>query len=915
MSFRSIHVITLIAVVLFFVSMGCSGNGSPVVPENSFTKPADSKISNNTHLWGSWDIILDPSTASAEIVPVRGAAFTANVTQFLQPPIAANHRMSIELSPDCDWLTGYVKVDVIFTHPFPGLDMYTGFDVRGVCIGDGSISGVFDTDILYAGPDDLHVLNPDGLTRWYNPDEFSSYETILGFTLGKLGTPDYDWTATLSGYKYYCDGLESDTDVTAFFTDPSCTNPRGLFSAGTANRRTYELQFGFDGSMPSYKFQYAVVASWENPDEDPVDVPDSFPMTANCHEAYAISTSDLSDMYFVDGGGSGGSLKMLVRIFDHQGAMSTGVSDEISAIHLETDSGLISSKIASFDTVALADALVGKDSISATYELEVMSVSPYESGEFPVMVIIENADPSTYDPGFPGFVFPDGNLSAYFTTLVAVDGIGPISVDSIDPDNGDLNEVLTGVEVSGLNFLATASVKLVKNDDPGVEVEATNEIMSGGGTLITCDLDLDESAGTLTGIYHVVVENSVTSSGQLDDGFTVNEPYEYWWKNIMYESYRGGYNPTATTPDPEDLTLKYSVAAPQAYKYGTPVVAGDKIFYTSHTSFYANSNVRVYAHDLETGTMLWNAQIDPSGTYERYMPSLAFYKGPDGVERVLAGGDRLYCFDAESSGTNPTPLWTYDDSDPTNQNWLGTVFVVYEDKLIARGREYPIMYILDVTDGSVLHRISPINTSYESGVSAFEGKIYSNGSVNVECIDIETGDIDWTTVVPSGLGVSHYGPPCVADGRIYFGSYQGYVQCYAIEDDGTYVPGDFIWSVRVPSGRPINGGVAKLGDRLFCATALSGGVYCVIDEGDTGSVDWSLENGYYDACMTVTTTPSYPDGVVIAPHYATTNVHFIDATDGSIIRSINEGQSHRAGAAIVGSEVIVAGAYNLRVYE
>ena len=103
---------------------------------------------NNTHLWGTWDISFDPDSNTAEVVPVRGSTFTANVTQFLQPPISKSHLMGIEIKPETDWLSGYVAVDVIFTHPFPGLDVYTGFDVKGVCIGNGSISGVDDTDVL-----------------------------------------------------------------------------------------------------------------------------------------------------------------------------------------------------------------------------------------------------------------------------------------------------------------------------------------------------------------------------------------------------------------------------------------------------------------------------------------------------------------------------------------------------------------------------------------------------------------------------------------------------------------------------------------------------------------------------------------------------------------------------------------------
>ncbi len=907
----------VIAFTAIVLALGCAGgSGAPVTLDLQNVQTGHSDAINSTHLWGVWDVTLNPATQTAEIAPVRGAAFTCNVTQFMQPPSAPKNLMTVAIDPSSDWDTGLIICDVSFTHPFPGLDQFTGFDVRGVCIGNGTQPGIADPSILYGGDDELRILNADGLTRWFNPSEFTSYDTIFGFTSGKAGVPGTAFSATLNGYKCFCDGLGAEDDIAEFFGDPSCHNPRGYFSAGNTRIRRYEIQFPMVGGSPQFYFQYAVVASWEPPEPNPPGViPDDFSLSANCQESYCISVVDESEMYY-SGTGGGGTMALRVRVFDHQGAENPfGVSAEIGAIHLETQNGLISTgNIASFNSMALGAALVGEDEISATYLLEVADVDPPGEGIFPVMIVVESADPNSYDQGFPGFDYPDGTLAAYFMTIVAVGSAAPPTVTAIDPDSGDLDELLEDVEVSGTDFLAGAEVTLIKNDDPGVVVDAGNEVVSGGGTLITCDLDLDSGAGVEVGTYHVKVTNPGGLFGQLDDGFEVEEAYSYWWKNIMYASSRGGYNPTATTADPEDLTLLYSVPAPQYYKYGTPVVAENKIIYTSHTTYYANSSVRVYVHDLETGDQLWNAQINPSGTYERYMPSYAFYKGDDGVERVLAGGDQLYCFDADSNGTNPSPLWTYDDTTGGNQNWLGTVFCVYEDMLISRGREYGVIYIHDVTDGSVIHRIDSIVGGYESGVSADNGKIYSNGSVWVECIDIETGTVDWSTQVPTGLGVSHYGPPCIADGRIYFGSYAGYVQVYATEDDGTYSPGDLIWTYKVPSGNPMNGGTAKLGNQLFCACAFSSShVYGVVDNGSSGSLDWTGDGGYYDACITVTTTPSYPNGVVIAPErYGPIN--FVDATNGNLIRAINDGQAHIAGATLVGDYVVIVGWSYLSVY-
>jgi hypothetical protein len=328
-----------------------------------------------------------------------------------------------------DFQSGYVVADVSFTHPFLGVDTFTGFDVRGVCIGDGSIDGVNDAGILYAGPDDLCVLNADGYTRWFNQVEFTAYGTIFGFTLGKLGVPTYDLTATLNGYKYYCDGLDNEDDVAGFFGDPSCANPRGLFSAGNTLTRRFELQFPVAGGTPKFVFQYAVAASWEPPEPNPPeDVPDDFSLSANCHEAYALSVDDQSTLYYVDSGTKGGEMVLDIVVYDHQGVQNPGgVNGEIARIHVETSDPLINGNIATFEPDDLASSLVSNDQNAAHYLLVVpeTDLNPFASGDFDAMLAVESADPSSYDQGFSGFAFPDGALAAYFRTTVHVGDMNP----------------------------------------------------------------------------------------------------------------------------------------------------------------------------------------------------------------------------------------------------------------------------------------------------------------------------------------------------------------------------------------------------------------------------------------------------------------------------------------------------------
>jgi hypothetical protein len=348
--------------------------------------------------------------------------------RFLQPPFSASNLISFSFDPKTDFSTGYVVADISLTHPFPGLDKYTGFDVRGVCIGNGSIHGVKDPGIFCGGKDDLRLINADGFTRWFNPTEFTTYGTILGFTVGAKGTPSTDFSATLNAYKYYCEGLGKDTQIADFFADPGCPNPRGFFPVGSKLTRTFELQFPVPGGVPVYRFQYAVVASWEPPLVNPPSIPEDFTLSANCHEAYVISAVDLSTLYYVDPSTAGGYLSMVVTVYDHQGVQNSGgVHDEIAGISMESQGNLIDGNLAVFEGATLDSALLESNAVFARYSLAVPEpqVNPTESGDMPIMVAVESADPAGYDSGIPGFAFPDGALAAYRLVPVHVDNEAP----------------------------------------------------------------------------------------------------------------------------------------------------------------------------------------------------------------------------------------------------------------------------------------------------------------------------------------------------------------------------------------------------------------------------------------------------------------------------------------------------------
>ena len=106
----------------------------------SISEAQSSAAIPGTHqLWGLWTIALDPVTMTADIKPLRGVQFTCNVTQFMQPPSSPVNMISLAILSGSDPNNGYFKVDVTLKHPFPGMNLYRGFDVKGILIAERDV--------------------------------------------------------------------------------------------------------------------------------------------------------------------------------------------------------------------------------------------------------------------------------------------------------------------------------------------------------------------------------------------------------------------------------------------------------------------------------------------------------------------------------------------------------------------------------------------------------------------------------------------------------------------------------------------------------------------------------------------------------------------------------------------------------
>jgi hypothetical protein len=405
------HYVLLAFILTVAIFCGCSGGGD--TPTTPVANPVDpSRGSDTHHTWGLWQFIIDPVNETFDIVQLRSGNMHLNALLFLEPPPLVNLTLeSLEFSGD------EVYAGIGLRHPFLGLTEFTGFDVCGIFITNGSVSGFDDPDLRMAGEEDTHLMNPDGFSRWWNPAEFPVNDgTIFSYKDGLLGTPDSiaNYNSILNAYKFFCDDF-TDPDDEMSSLDPAS---RCIFSAGQKNIRMYRIKLGGEGLI----FNYAIDACWEFPTGDPPwKAPDSFGPGANRPEAWNISITELDNTLWNDGSGSGGDLSLLIDVWDH------------------FDADLNTVKVESPGNFTFTESLtpVGGGIGYSTYQIDITDATPDELS-IDLLVTVE-CEAEGYQDLLPGKM-----VSAYFTGTAPVSSETP-SFYGIDCGNE------TRIEYSNVN--------------------------------------------------------------------------------------------------------------------------------------------------------------------------------------------------------------------------------------------------------------------------------------------------------------------------------------------------------------------------------------------------------------------------------------------------------------------------------
>ncbi len=293
---RMTRILTILLIALAIAAVSCSGN-NPTVPDESseITGNSLSVCETDRYIWGYYNISFDEESGISEVIPVREIENHYNVLLFLEQGPCTN---CVAVKSATVVGLGIFDFEIEINHPFAD-PKFTGFDVRGVAIFDGSFTfpdeGVTVPDFLSG---DGELLNPDGFTALYNSTtQGDGPSGLLGYQQGNFATPTVP-NANLNGFKRYA--------------TVDALNIRNAYYAG------HTISQVFTVSMPvgAKVFGYAVDASWAPATTQPVTDPMlDFPPEANCPEPWLIEASDVGPGMYDTGTGT----TIVLHVYDYGG--------------------------------------------------------------------------------------------------------------------------------------------------------------------------------------------------------------------------------------------------------------------------------------------------------------------------------------------------------------------------------------------------------------------------------------------------------------------------------------------------------------------------------------------------------------------------------------------------------------------
>lgn len=268
----------LLLLIILMLPVGCADSVQDPVAVSLSTDDSGLSGSNSNssqspsshYSWGTWTIFIDETHTRIDAVPCRVPQFHLNALRFSEEYCAD----CLKITHIVNNLDGTIDLTVSLKHPFEGFPQYTGFDVKGIIMFEGSYT-LMNDDPEVPMPDpirmswrklgDPEVLNPDGYTYYWSPSyESGSSLPMFNYWEGRFarGVP----TADLNAFKNFY-SLEE----------------RHIFETDKTVESTYTIWLPPGPIVAGY----AIDASWAPPVRTPVTDPvNDFPLSANQPEYY-----------------------------------------------------------------------------------------------------------------------------------------------------------------------------------------------------------------------------------------------------------------------------------------------------------------------------------------------------------------------------------------------------------------------------------------------------------------------------------------------------------------------------------------------------------------------------------------------------------------------------------------------------
>jgi hypothetical protein len=450
------------ALLVIFIG-SCSSNKGPIVPQDTLGESgltgASADSQNGRALWGMYEWTIDLQAGTSELVPMRNVLAHFNVVKAMNQKVDSIRFDGFVL----DKANQTIGVDVTLDHPYPGIPGLAGFDVHGIMIGPGSVSGYSDPSIVLAGFQDPHMLNPDGWTRWWNPVEFNVGNDLFSYTDGKRGGVKASagfFNATLNAYKVFADDL-GNTEPLENLSIPD----RLVFTPGVLHSRHYDIWFPMVQNKYILKINYAIDASWEPIPGykygDPVNIPSDWEPTANQAEPF-LATMNVIDnsLYYASSVAYGGDATIQVKVYDWQGYLNTGnVADQVSFVKFESPEGYTGTEMGT-----VVD--IGSGSLPfATYNIELDGKKLLGNQARPMLLTVGSVN-GNYEPGLSGY---SGTAPLAYYRLMALPSISPVPLTKPI----DLGAAASFGGMGGGSGLTNEGIYTVISGDIGTTGEST----------------------------------------------------------------------------------------------------------------------------------------------------------------------------------------------------------------------------------------------------------------------------------------------------------------------------------------------------------------------------------------------------------------------------------------------------------